>query len=238
MMPPARSLHKITTKRLFDLILIAALSGPLLMTGVLVALWIKLASKGPVLFRQERCGLRGAPIIIYKFRTMVVNADTESHRRHVQDLVRSGRALTKLDSVNDPRLIPGARFLRNSGLDELPQLLNVLQGDLSLVGPRPCLPEEHALFPPAHRERFETLPGITGYWQVSGKNGTTFDEMVALDVHYVRNRSVWLDASIVLRTPGVLARQLLCSSRKPALASTRPSQSCPPDRHETFSTSE
>jgi lipopolysaccharide/colanic/teichoic acid biosynthesis glycosyltransferase len=108
--------------------------------------------------------------------------------------------MAKLDLHGDPRLIPGGWWLRASGLDELPQIINVLRGEMSLVGPRPCLPYEYDRYLPWQKERFSTLPGLTGLWQVSGKNKTTFDEMMHLDIHYARNKSLWLDLKILLMT--------------------------------------
>ena len=173
-----------------------------------VALWIKFASRGPTLFRQERIGRNGKRFIIYKFRSMKVNAPTRRHVSHFGNLVRSNCPMVKLDLLCDSRLITGGCLLRAAGLDELPQLLNVLRGEMSLVGPRPCLPEEYRFFTARQRERFEALPGLTGIWQVNGKNSMTFSEMNAMDALYVRRSSVLLDLSIMLRTPVALFRQM------------------------------
>jgi lipopolysaccharide/colanic/teichoic acid biosynthesis glycosyltransferase len=116
--------------------------------------------------------------------------------------------MVKLDAQRDPRLIPLGAFLRSSGLDELPQLLNVLRGEMSLVGPRPCIPYEYELYDAWQRRRFEAVPGLTGLWQVSGKNQTTFPEMIALDIRYAETCSLWLDLEIILRTPVALWQQL------------------------------
>jgi len=115
-------------------------------------------------------------------------------------LISSNLPMAKMDLHGDPRLIPGGWWLRASGLDELPQIINVLRGDMSLIGPRPCLPYEYDRYLPWQKERFNTLPGLTGLWQVSGKNTTTFDEMMHLDIQYVRNKSLWLDLKILLMT--------------------------------------
>lgn len=195
-------------KRCADLACVIAtlpISIPLLL---LVACWIRLVSRGPSLFRQERIGYGGRPFVLYKFRSMHLGAATSGHQAHVEQLVESGRPLVKLDCLGDHRLIPGAWFLRVSGLDELPQLLNVLLGEMSLVGPRPCLPGEFGLFSMTQRSRFSVLPGMTGLWQVSGKNRTTFEEMVALDIDYAVRLSPFLDLSIVLRTPLALLCQI------------------------------
>ena len=177
--------------------------------GAVLGLWIMIVSPGRLFFRQTRIGYKGQPFTIFKFRTMHQDSSTESHENHVAELMKSDAKLTKLDSKGDQRVIPGARILRNTGLDELPQLINVLRGEMSLVGPRPCLVKEYELYSPAQRERFDVLPGLTGWWQVNGKNTTTFAEMVAMDIHYARNRSIWMDMLIILRTPVVLLFQVL-----------------------------
>ena len=180
----------------------------LLIWGV-IAVWIKIVSPGSVFYRQTRIGYKGQTFTIYKFRSMQENAATEGHEQHVADLMQSDARLTKLDEVGDARVIPGGVILRRSGLDELPQLINVLRGEMRLVGPRPCLECEFELYSLAQKERFDVTPGLTGYWQVNGKNNTTFAEMNTMDVHYVRNRSFAMDLLIVLRTPLVLIRQAM-----------------------------
>jgi exopolysaccharide production protein ExoY len=162
----------------FLLIAVPSLLPLLLMTAIA----IKVGSKGPVLFKQERVGLLGKRFIIFKFRTMIAGADTAVHETHAASLIESNRPMTKLDAHGDARLIPFGRRFRAAGLDELPQLINVLRGEMSLVGPRPCLPSEFNRYLPWQRERFLALPGLTGLWQVSGKNRTTFNEMVDLDI--------------------------------------------------------
>jgi lipopolysaccharide/colanic/teichoic acid biosynthesis glycosyltransferase len=183
------------------------LAAPLLLPlGILIALMIKLVSQGPVLFVQARAGFRGETFRCFKFRTMKVNVETEVHQRHLRSLMKSNRPMVKLDGA-DKRLIPGGRYLRCLGLDELPQILNVLRGEMSLVGPRPCLPYECEHYLPRHRWRFATLPGLTGLWQVNGKNRTTFEEMIDWDIRYVETRSLPLDIGIMLRTIPAIARQ-------------------------------
>jgi exopolysaccharide production protein ExoY len=173
-----------------------------------VTLWIKLASRGPALFRQERIGRNGKRFVLYKFRSMHLNADTRRHAHHFRQLVRSGRPMIKLDLLCDSRLIPGGCLLRAAGLDELPQLLNVLRGEMSLVGPRPCLAEEYRYFNETQRERFNVLPGLTGLWQVEGKGRTTFRGMNEMDARYVRESSPLMDLGIMFRTPLALVRQM------------------------------
>jgi lipopolysaccharide/colanic/teichoic acid biosynthesis glycosyltransferase len=139
---------------------------------------------------------------------MKLSAETQTHERYFEDLMRVDRPMTKLDAYGDPRLAPLGRVLRASGLDELPQIFNVLSGEMSLVGPRPCLPNEFANYEPWQRERVNALPGLTGLWQVSGKNKTTFNEMISMDLYYLNNMSILLDLQIILKTGAVMARQL------------------------------
>jgi lipopolysaccharide/colanic/teichoic acid biosynthesis glycosyltransferase len=175
---------------------------------ILLMLVTRLASRGPIFYRQERVGLRGRHFSIWKFRTMKVAAETRTHENYFQELMKVDRPMTKLDAYGDPRLAPFGRFLRASGLDELPQIFNVLCGEMSLVGPRPCTPNEFAHYEPWQRERVNGLPGLTGYWQVNGKNKTTFNEMIVMDLFYVRNVSVFLDLKIMLKTCTAIAGQL------------------------------
>ena len=194
-------------KRALDLILILAVSPGLLLLGGVVALLIKLGSPGPLFFQQRRVGYRGREFVCFKFRTMRVNAESESHRQHTQDLIRSQTPMVKLDARRDPRLIPFGSIVRVSGLDELPQIINVLRGEMSLVGPRPCIPYECEAYQPWHWRRFDAAPGLTGLWQVSGKNRTTFDQMVRLDIEYSKRMNLWLDLKIILKTVPALFGQ-------------------------------
>jgi lipopolysaccharide/colanic/teichoic acid biosynthesis glycosyltransferase len=176
---------------------------------VCVALWIKIASPGPIFFRQERVGLRGKHFMILKFRTMKVNVETQSHERHLEQLIHADCPMTKLDSSGDPRIISGGRILRATGLDELPQLFNVLRREMSLVGPRPCTPHEFRRYQAWQQERVNAAPGLTGYWQVNGKNKTTFSEMIKMDIFYTKNMSFWLDVTIMLKTFPAIFMQLV-----------------------------
>jgi lipopolysaccharide/colanic/teichoic acid biosynthesis glycosyltransferase len=194
-------------KRILDLAIILLLLPGVLLIGVLVALVIKLGSKGPIFFSQTRVGYKGRPFTCYKFRTMLVNADTSSHRGHTASLIRTDVPMTKLDAKNDPRLVPFGSILRATGLDELPQLFNVLRGDMSVVGPRPCVPYEYDLYEAWQRQRFNAVPGLTGLWQVSGKNRTTFNEMIRLDIKYSARMSLWQDVGIIIKTVPALAGQ-------------------------------
>src|SRR6266550_1564796 len=180
---------------------------------ILLMLVTRIASPGPIFYRQERIGLGGRRFFIWKLRTMKLSAETQTHEHYFQELMRVDRPMTKLDAYGDPRLAPFGRILRASGLDELPQILNVLYGEMSLVGPRPCLPNEFAHYEPWQRERVNCLPGLTGYWQVNGKNKTTFNEMIAMDLFYLKNMSVLLDLKIMVKTAAAIAGQLFESEQ-------------------------
>lgn len=165
----------------------------------LCAALIWLEDRGPVLYRQLRTGRRGRRFIMYKFRTMVPNAEALKHKyAHLNQLSFPDFKIPK-----DPRITFVGRVLRKTSLDELPQLFNVLRGEMSLVGPRPTSfsADTYAL---RHTERLEVLPGITGLWQVSGRSDVDFDERLRMDVEYIQNQSLWLDVSILLRTVGAL----------------------------------
>jgi lipopolysaccharide/colanic/teichoic acid biosynthesis glycosyltransferase len=196
-------------KRSLDILFILVLLPILAAVSFVVALIVRLGSPGPIIFRQRRVGYRGSEFTIFKFRTMKPDAETDSHRAHTRQLIQSEVPMTKLDAQRDPRLIPFGSILRSSGLDELPQLLNVLRGEMSLVGPRPCIRYEYDLYDAWQKRRFEAVPGLTGLWQVSGKNHTTFQEMIALDIRYAETASFWLDLKIITKTPAALLQQLI-----------------------------
>ena len=179
---------------------------------IIVSLWIKLVSRGPIFYRQERVGYRTKPFMLYKFRSMKKNAGTVIHENYLAELIRQDRPMQKLDGFGDDRLILGAGFLRAAGLDELPQLINILRGEMSLVGPRPCTPHEFSHYEPWQRRRVGALPGLTGYWQVNGKNKTTFNEMIALDLFYIDNFSIALDLHILARTVSTVFNQVIESN--------------------------
>jgi len=199
-------------KRALDFVIILVLAPALVALGGMVALLVMCGSSGPILFRQRRVGHKGREFTCYKFRTMHVGAETDSHRGHTAQLIKSETPMTKLDTRRDPRLIPLGAALRATGLDELPQLINVLRGEMSIVGPRPCIPYEYELYEPWQRRRFDAVPGLTGLWQVSGKNRTTFNEMIRLDIEYSERSSFWFDVSIILKTLPALLRQ--CSEMR------------------------
>jgi exopolysaccharide biosynthesis polyprenyl glycosylphosphotransferase len=178
-----------------------------------IAVAIKVTSDGPVFFRQMRIGQHGEPFEFLKFRSMYVGNDASIHRKYVTELI-AGTAERHPSKENtegvfkltkDPRITRVGAFLRKTSLDELPQFLNVLKGEMSLVGPRPPLPYEVEAYDLWHRRRLlEARPGITGLWQVSGRSRVTFDDMVRLDLRYARNWSPWMDIKILLRTPGAV----------------------------------
>jgi exopolysaccharide biosynthesis polyprenyl glycosylphosphotransferase len=177
----------------------------------LLSLFIVVNSKGPVLFRQERLGQFGKKFIFLKFRSMYVHTDDSIHREYIKKLITENMASEEDHNGvnppvykirNDPRVTPVGRFLRKTSLDELPQLLNVLKGEMSLVGPRPAIPYEFKSYDIWHRYRLlQVKPGITGLWQVTGRSSTSFDEMVRLDLKYIHEWSLWLDLKILLLTP-------------------------------------
>ena len=182
---------------------------------VVIAIAIKLSSKGPVLFRQERYGRHHTPFTFYKFRSMYADSDQAVHKAYVSRLIAgrpesgngtgngtaAGEKTRIFKITGDTRVTPMGRLLRRTSLDELPQLWNVLSGEMSLVGPRPCIKYELEQYADWHTLRLDVKPGMTGLWQVTARNTVGFDEMVKLDLAYVRQRSLWLDIKILLRTP-------------------------------------
>lgn len=204
-------------KRGLDIVCCLAALPALALCTFVAAILTGITSPGPIFFQQKRVGYRGRRFKLYKFRTMHVRAEVATHENHFAELVRSKAPMQKLDGKGDARLVPGGSWLRASGLDELPQIINVLRGEMSVVGPRPCIPYEYGQYSSAQRERFSSVPGLTGLWQVSGKNRTTFDEMIRLDVEYSRRRSLGLDLRIIIRTIPALWTQLR-DTRKAKLA--------------------
>ena len=198
------------TKRLVDVLGSLSLLVVLSPVFFIVAAAIKLTSRGPILFRQKRIGEHGTPFTFLKFRSMYIDNDASEHKEYVRQLI-AGQAEKKFANGNgagvfklsdDPRITPVGRILRRSSLDELPQLFNVLVGEMSLVGPRPPVPYEVEAYATWHRRRLlEAKPGITGLWQVHGRSRMEFDDMVRLDLHYARNCSPWLDLKILFLTP-------------------------------------
>ena len=214
-LPLAMKVPLPTWKRALDLTCVILALPVLLPLGLLIAVYIKLVSPGPAFFRQKRIGTLGKAFMCLKFRTMKVNADPSAHEEHLKTVMTSNQLTAKLDYSGDKRLIFGGMLLRSLGVDELPQLINVLRGEMSLVGPRPCLPYEFELYLPRHKRRCEAPPGLTGLWQVSGKNRTTFEEQINLDIQYVERKSFWLDAKIIALTfPAILTLVLEMKPRR------------------------
>ncbi len=197
-------------RRCFDLVVSLALI--LLLSPLLigVALAVRLDSHGPALFRQRRVGYREGEFTLFKFRSMRVDADPRGHQEYVTALIKGETASQEAGRENlyklavDNRITPVGRWIRRWSLDELPQLFNVVKGDMTLVGPRPAIAYEVSEYPSWYRERFSVKPGLTGYWQVSGRNERTYEEMVRLDIEYVERRSLGLDLLILLKTPLVV----------------------------------
>jgi exopolysaccharide biosynthesis polyprenyl glycosylphosphotransferase len=196
-------------KRTFDTLAVTLgliLLSPLLL---IVAIAIKLDSPGPVLYKQKRIGENGFPFLMYKFRSMRVDADQSLHKEHVKRLIVENLTPEQINGAEggtlkmekDPRITYVGRFIRKTSLDELPQLINVLRGEMSLVGPRPSLPYELEHYQEWHKRRLEALPGMTGLWQVKARNQVSFDEMVRMDLDYIERQSFWLDLLILLQTP-------------------------------------
>lgn len=204
-------------KRVLDLTLIMLTYPIWLPLMLLIMTASKISSVGPIFFRQERVGFRGRAFMICKFRTMILHAQTSGHEHYFQRLMRNGAPMTKLDA-GDPRIIPWGRFLRATGLDELPQIFNVLFGEMSLVGPRPSTRLEFENYEEWERERVNAPPGLTGYWQVNGKNRTTFQQMIEMDLFYAKNSSVRLDLWILAKTPAALFGQTLNLMQQPRIA--------------------
>ncbi|HEX2980925.1 MAG TPA: sugar transferase [Anaerolineaceae bacterium] len=179
---------------------------------VIFALGITLHSPGPIFYFQDRIGLNGKPFRMIKFRSMRVNADQNLHKEYVQSLIRNnirpeeiGKETLKMES--DPRITGLGKVLRGFGMDELPQLINVLRGEMSIVGPRPSLAYEFEMYDTWHEQRLSVLPGITGLWQVTAHNRVPFDEMVRIDLDYIRKANLWLDLKIMLLTPIEMLRK-------------------------------
>jgi lipopolysaccharide/colanic/teichoic acid biosynthesis glycosyltransferase len=215
-----RSLYYLA-KRALDLfiaLLALVLLSPLM---AVVAILIKLDSPGPVLFRQNRISIKRKTykntsywqqytFQCYKFRTMVHNADPSLHKSYVQALINNdSESMTALQGedtkvkklTRDPRITRIGRFLRKSSIDEIPQFINVLMGDMSVVGPRPAIPYEVEMYQTWHYRRLETKPGITGLWQITARSSCNFDEIIKLDIEYIDHQSLWLDLKIIFKTP-------------------------------------
>ena len=203
-----RPIQPYRAKRMLDLV--ATTMGLLIAAplAAVVALLIKFSSPGPVLFKQIRIGRNGKEFMFYKFRTMRVNNDDSQHRKYMKLFIEGNAEALKgfngrkkiYKLTTDDRITPVGRFLRRTSLDELPQLLNVLKGNMSMVGPRPHIPYEVGLYKDYHRRRLQGTPGITGWWQIHGRSKVTFDKSVEMDIWYLEHQSLLLDVRIMFRT--------------------------------------
>ena len=193
-------------KRAFDIMITLLLLPICCVLLLLIALAIKLYSPGPIFYRQERIGKNGKLFKMYKFRSMHVDNNSQAHRQFMQQMIRGNLrpedvGLKVMKLKDDPRVTRPGKLLRMISLDELPQFINVLLGDMSIVGPRPPLPYEVELYEDWHKRRFDVLPGITGLWQVTAHNQVPFDEMVRIDLNYIQSMNFWLDLKIIVLTP-------------------------------------
>jgi lipopolysaccharide/colanic/teichoic acid biosynthesis glycosyltransferase len=189
----------------------------LLPVMIAIAVAVRLDSRGPAMFRQRRVGYREREFTVFKFRSMRLDADEERHREYISAMIGGDSAAEEVEDTGgetlyklavDDRITPVGRRIRSWSVDELPQLFNVVLGDMSLVGPRPAIPYEVESYPAWYSKRFAVKPGLTGLWQVSGRNQRTYEEMVSLDIDYAENRSFLGDLAILARTPrAVLGRK-------------------------------
>lgn len=212
---PRKSRFALGVKRAMDIagaLVLLVLCSPIMLA---TALAVKLTSPGPIIFRQTRIGRGGVPFSFYKFRSMRTDGDDSVHREYVAKLIAGQhQEVNEGDTSNpvyklrsDPRITPVGRIIRKTSIDELPQLINVLKGEMSLVGPRPPITYETEKYQSWHMRRLqEVRPGMTGLWQVEGRSKTTFDDMVRLDLRYIRSWSLWLDIKILFRTVAVVVR--------------------------------
>lgn len=196
-------------KRVLDLTFVVGTAMIWLPVFIMGAIWVRMVSGGPVLFRQTRIGVGEVPFTMLKLRTMHANAQTSSHEKHLRDLIASDAKMTKLDALGDSRLIFGGRLLRTLSIDEIPQFFNVLGGTMSVVGPRPCTMAELERYLPSQKERFSVHPGLTGHWQVFGKNQTTFSEMINMDINYARNITLRRELLIIVLTPFAILKDFV-----------------------------
>jgi undecaprenyl-phosphate galactose phosphotransferase len=192
-----------TFKRVSDIL--ASLLALIILSPLflLIAFFIKVTSKGPVFFKQTRIGKNGKPFQFFKFRSMYVsNGEDEERKKQMLEFMKTQQENTKV--INDSRLTKIGKIIRKTSLDELPQLFNVILGDMSLVGPRPCLPYEYKHYHNWQKRRVSVLPGCTGVWQVSGRSSVSFKDSIVLDLYYVNNMSPWLDLKLILKTLPVM----------------------------------
>ena len=197
-------------KRILDIAFTLLITPFILVVGVVIAICIKLDSKGPIFFRQKRVGQDGATFEMLKFRSMYVNSDERAHREKIikymngEKLNHDGKSDMSYKDVRDPRITRIGRFIRKTSLDEIPQFWNVLCGQMSLVGPRPPLPYEAEMYSPHEWLRMAGKPGLTGFWQVYGRSRVTFHDMVEMDIEYLEEQSLWQDIKLIVLTVPVM----------------------------------
>jgi lipopolysaccharide/colanic/teichoic acid biosynthesis glycosyltransferase len=189
-------------KRVLDIVFTLLIAPFVLLVGIVIALCIKLDSEGPVFFRQTRIGRNGVAFQMLKFRSMYINGDENIHRKKVEEMMRNGQTLDK--EKNDPRITKIGRFIRKTSLDEIPQFWNVLMGNMTLVGPRPPIAYEVALYSEKDWLRLAGRPGLTGTWQVYGRSSVTFTDMVDMDIAYLKEQSVLKDLKLIFLTVPVM----------------------------------
>lgn len=188
------------SKRILDLVLCLLGMPVILPLSLLLIIYICLNSRGAPIYRQERIGKDGKPFMLYKFRTMVKNADQLLLACLAEDPALAAEWAANQKLKNDPRLTSAGRFLRKTSLDELPQIINIIQGNMTIVGPRPIVQDEKGRYGKYFHEYCEVYPGLTGLWQTSGRNNTTYAQRIAYDHYYINNWSLWLDLRIMVRT--------------------------------------
>lgn len=195
-------------KRILDIVFTLLIAVPVLLISAVIALLIVADSEGPILYRQKRIGRNGTEFEMFKFRSMYVKKDDSSHREAIKHYMNGSKLNNDTNSpykiYNDPRVTKVGKFIRATSIDELPQFLNVLRGDMSLVGPRPPLPFEVELYNSHHKLRLSGNPGLTGPWQVYGRSRVTFENMVEMDIAYLQQQSLWEDIKLILLTVPVV----------------------------------
>ena len=197
-------------KRILDIVFTLLILLPFCIVILLVAIMIRLDSKGPIFFRQKRVGLNGTEFSMFKFRSMYVNSDDATHREAIKQFMNGAHLNGDVDAnnlyklVDDPRITRIGRFIRKTSIDELPQFINVLRGEMTLVGPRPPLPYEVEAYSLRDKQRLCAKPGLTGMWQVYGRSRVTFSNMVEMDIAYLQQQSIWQDFKLIALTIPVM----------------------------------
>ena len=197
-------------KRILDIVFTLLILLPLCIVMLIVAIIIRLGSKGPIFFRQKRVGLNGTEFIMFKFRSMYVDSDDSTHREAIKQFMKGAHLNGDVDAhnlyklVDDPRVTRIGRFIRKTSIDELPQFINVLRGEMTLVGPRPPVPYEVEVYSLRDKQRLCGKPGLTGTWQIYGRSRVTFNEMVEMDIAYLQQQSIWQDLKLIALTIPVM----------------------------------